>query len=347
MVSGGMPVALGADAQVRVHQLEPLKSADLSFSRVVDRDGEPLNETLETARKEKLLEIFHEVRPEALVTELFPFGRRRFRFELLPLLEAAQAAKTPVFCSVRDSVQRRSTERETETISWLRRYYQGVLVHGEESFLPFSDSFNKAAMIADLLTYTGFVDTAPKAQGVQAKTGKKTQPEVLVSAGGGNAGVSLYRAAAQASALSKHPQVPWRILAGALPDSELVSRLRQMGGEHLTVEANRSDFRDLLMRCQLSVSQAGYNSVVDLFTSGAPALLSPFTGEGGETEQPARAERLHAIGRAEIMPESNLEGHSLAARVDALLDSGPERFTPVDCDGAARSAKALKGYLSA
>jgi predicted glycosyltransferase len=120
-----------------------------------------------------------------------------------------------------------------------------------------------------------------------------------------------------------------------------------MGGEHLTVEANRSDFRDLLMRCQLSVSQAGYNSVVDLFTSGAPALLSPFTGEGGETEQPARAERLHAIGRAEIMRESNLEGHSLAARVDALLDSGPERFTPVDCDGAARSAKALKGYLSA
>ena len=116
MVSGGVPVALGADAQVRVHQLEPLKSADLSFSRVVDRDGEPLNETLETARKEKLLDIFHEVRPQALVTELFPFGRRRFRFELLPLLEAAQAAKTPVFCSVRDSVQRRSTERELSLI---------------------------------------------------------------------------------------------------------------------------------------------------------------------------------------------------------------------------------------
>ncbi len=346
VVSGGVPVSSAADAQVRLHQLEPLKSADLSFSRVVDRDGEPLNATLEKIRKDKLLEIFHEARPGGLVTELFPFGRRRFRFELVPLLEAAYAAKIPIFCSVRDSVQRRSAEREMETISWLRRYYDRVLVHGEETFLSLNNSFNETAEIADLLTYTGFVDTAPKTQVVQVKGSAKTQPEVLVSAGGGSAGASLYLAAAQASALSRYPEVPWRILAGTSPDPEFVRLLRQTGGENLTVEANRPDFRDLLMRCRLSVSQAGYNSVVDLFTSGAPALLSPFTGEGGETEQPARAEQLRAVGRAEVMPQADLQGPVLATRVDALLDSGPERFTPAGCDGAEQSAKALKDYLS-
>ncbi len=344
VVSGGVPVPLEPDRDVRIHQLEPLKSADLSFSRVVDSGGEPLNKTLEKARTAKLLEVFHEVRPDALVTELFPFGRRRFRFELLPLLEAARTAQTPVLCSVRDSVQRRSLARETETISWLRRYYEKVLVHGEKSFLPLSESFGQAEPIADLLSYTGFVDTAPEAQD---QGSPESEPEILVSAGGGNAGAALYLAAAKASALSKHSEIPWRILAGTSPDPAFVTRLREIGGKHLTVEANRGDFRNLLRHCRLSVSQAGYNSVVDLFTSGAPALLSPFTGEGGETEQPARAEHLSTIGRAQVIPEDELEGAALGARVDALIDFGPKRFAPVPCNGAAHSAETLKEYLPA
>ncbi|MAF06509.1 MAG: glycosyl transferase family 28 [Acidiferrobacteraceae bacterium] len=342
VVSGGLPVDLDSDDALRIHQLEPLKSADLSFSQVVDRNGGPLNEKIQKVRADKLLEIFHEVRPQALVTELFPFGRRRFRFELLPLLEAAGTARTPVICSVRDSVQRRSREREAETIAWLRQYYEKVLIHGEERFIPFGDSFSQAGEIADLLSYTGFVDSATKTPG-QAPL--HSEPEVLVSAGGGSAGESLYLAAAEAGSLSRHQEVPWRILAGARPEPAFVARLRQIGGDQLTVEANRPDFRGLLGNCRLSVSQAGYNSVVDLLASGAPALLSPFTGEGGETEQPVRAGRLSGIGRAQVMDERDLDGGALAARIDALLDSGPQRFASKRCDGAAQTAKALKEYL--
>ena len=130
-------------------------------------------------------------------------------------------------------------------------------------------------------------------------------------------------------------------------DPTFLARLRQIGGKNLTVEENRSDFRDLLRHCRLSVSQAGYNSVVDLFTSGAPALLAPFTGEGGETEQPGRARYLSAIGRAPVISEDALEGATLAARVDGLIDSGPKRFSPVSCDGAMSSVEALKAYLQA
>ena len=113
------------------------------------------------------------------------------------------------------------------------------------------------------------------------------------------------------------------------------------------MEANRADFRDLLGSCRLSVSQAGYNSAVDILSSGAPALLVPFAGEGGETEQPARAQHLSAIQRVEVLPEAQLDGPALAAAVDRLLAGGPARFAPVVCDGAARSAKALKPYLAA
>ena len=345
VITGGMPINLQQASPVLVHQLEPLQSADLSFTSIVDRRGAPLNDVLETVRTKELLRLFHDLRPEVLVTELFPFGRRRFQFELLPLLEAARAAKTPVLCSVRDSVQKRSKAREAETIGWLRTYYQRVLVHGEKEFLPLSDSFGEFDEISDLVSYTGFVDTTsyPKRRG---ESSLRRSQEVLVSAGGGKAGERLYLAAAEASALSMHPDIVWRILAGTSPDTNLVTRLRQMGAETMTVESNRADFRALLSGCRLSVSQAGYNSVVDILASGAPALLVPFAGEGGETEQPARAQHLQAIQRAQVLPEANLDGPTLAVATDSLLAQSPESFMPVACNGAERSAKALNAYLS-
>ena len=345
VITGGMPINLQQAPPFPVHQLEPLQSADLSFSSIVDRRGEPLNDVLENVRTKELLRLFHDLQPEVLVTELFPFGRRRFRFELLPLLEAARTAKIPVLCSVRDSVQKRSRAREAETIGWLRDYYQRVLVHGEEEFLPLSDSFADFDEIVDLVSYTGFVDTMSYSRPREESSLRRSR-EVLVSAGGGKAGKRLYLAAAQASGLSIHSDIVWRILAGASPDPDFVSRLRQMGSETLIVESNRADFRDLLSGCRLSVSQAGYNSVVDILSSGAPALLVPFTGEGGETEQPARAQHLLTIQRAQVLPEADLDGPALAAAADSLLAQPPGSFAPVVCDGAERSAEALNAYCS-
>ena len=58
VVSGGVPVPPEPDRDVRIHQLEPLKSADFSFSRVVDSGGEPLNETLEKHEPRNSLRFF-------------------------------------------------------------------------------------------------------------------------------------------------------------------------------------------------------------------------------------------------------------------------------------------------
>ncbi|MDP6080900.1 MAG: hypothetical protein QF435_12575, partial [Arenicellales bacterium] len=147
VVSGGMPVQPTSGPAVRVHQLEPVCSADLYFSAVVDSQGKPVTRQLQQRRSKQLLDIFHDLKPKVLVTELFPFGRRRFRFELLPLLEVAKTQGTGVVCSVRDSIQRRTADREAETVQFLRGYYQRVLIHGVNDFLPFSESFGKAGEI--------------------------------------------------------------------------------------------------------------------------------------------------------------------------------------------------------
>ena len=61
----------------------------------------------------------------------------------------------------------------------------------------------------------------------------------------------------------------------------------------------------MLRRCRVSVSQAGYNTVLDILAAGARAVVVPFASER-ETEQQLRAERLAARGVLELLPETQL-----------------------------------------
>jgi UDP-N-acetylglucosamine:LPS N-acetylglucosamine transferase len=60
---------------------------------------------------------------------------------------------------------------------------------------------------------------------------------------------------------------------------------------NVTVEWARPDFPALLAGCALSISQAGYNTVLDLVAARRPAIVVPFDA-GNETEQAIRAEAM-------------------------------------------------------
>lgn len=344
VVSGGIPVKQEMFKAVRVHQLPPVKSADLSFSSIVDQDGLPVTSELEQRRADKLLRIFSDNQPSVLVTELFPFGRRRFRFEIMPLLKEAKKTGTKVVCSVRDSVQIRSNQREDESLDVLNQFYDEVLVHGDPEFLPFEASFAKAASIKSIIGYTGLVDTN-SAYSVQTELRKiDDASEILVSAGGGAAGEKIYRAASRACALSQCSR-PWRLLLGSNPAERLKTEIKMLGGDKVIVEANRSDFRQLLSQCAISISQVGYNTVVDLLATGAPAIVIPFEGESAQSEQSARAERLESMGRARVLSEEALSARRLCDLVDKMTDVSHSWFPRITCNGAKNSAMALQKHL--
>ncbi len=61
-------------------------------------DGRPVGERWKAERRAALLAAFRAADPDVLLIEMFPFGRRRFRFELLPLLEAARG-RARIACS--------------------------------------------------------------------------------------------------------------------------------------------------------------------------------------------------------------------------------------------------------
>jgi predicted glycosyltransferase len=142
VASGGVPDDNLDFAANEVIQLLPCKTSDAGFSGLVDPQGNALDNDWRDRRKSQLLAAFATAAPKLLLIEMFPFGRRAFRFELLPLLDAAKAAGIPVICSVRDLLVRKKDIRKTE---WMRdtarKYLDAVLVHGDPHLFGFERSF--------------------------------------------------------------------------------------------------------------------------------------------------------------------------------------------------------------
>ncbi len=152
-------------------------------------------------------------------------------------------------------------------------------------------------------------------------------------------GDRLLEAALEARALARKATGRWRILVSADHGAARLADLRRRAAPGTIVEAARKDFPGLLKRAAVSVSQAGYNTVLDVLSARCPAVLVPFAEEG-ETEQMQRAQILAERGMAELLTEDQMTPERLAAAADrAVAMEPPEVMLRVD--GAAASAEIL------
>ena len=272
------------------------------------------------------------------MTELFPFGRRQLAGEFLTLLEHVRgpAQRPRIVASVRDILAAPARhDRVEQTHARLRAYYDAVLVHGDPRVVPLDASWPDAGAIASLLHYTGYIDAAPAA----APSGREEDNgEILVSGGGSAAGLPLFKAALAAARL--HPTLRWHILAGHGLPEETLRDLAETAPDNAILERARPDFPALLEGCAVSVSQAGYNTVMDVLRARVRSVLVPFEG-GHETEQRIRAEQFSARGLATLLPEDQLSGATLAAAVMAARSRPSPAASAIDRDGLARSVALL------
>ena len=341
LVSGGMPGHFPTMQTLRVHQLAPLYSPDGSFSRLLDANGDDIDDHWRDQRKQQLLQIFHACAPQVLITETFPFGRRMLQFELLPLLRASRVSGDCklLIASIRDILQPRSKPgRNRETCDLIDAWYDRVLVHGDENIARLKDSFALSQRIEDKLFYSGYIcaqeaHSAPAGEGVN---------EVLVSAGGSATGLQILQTALRAKPLSALNHLHWRLLVSQAIPADDFNLLQAMAGDGVTIERNRPDFSELIKRAQLSISQAGYNTMTDLLNSETAAVVIPYA-EADEKEQGLRAQALQARGRVIALDQSRLAAASLAEAINAALAQRPE--LAVNLDGAANSATMITQWL--
>ncbi len=345
LVSGGMAIpAAGLDG-VRLVQLPAVRATDMSFKELVDDAGRPIDEAWRERRRDALLAAWIEAAPALLLFELFPFGRWGMRFELLPLLEAAGRArpKPLVVASVRDIlVAKTKPERYDQMVDLAARHFDQILVHGDPDLISFYETLPQARRIAERIHYTGYVVDE---SGRPGEPGAVGDGEVLVSAGGGRVGHHLLESAIRGRALSCLGDRTWRVLVGYHVDEADLAALRRLAPDGVVVERARPDFPDLLMRCTLSISQAGYNTIMEALRAGCRIVASPYAGQE-ETEQTRRAELLAARGVIEIVPEEKLTPESLARAVDRAMAAPPPAKTAIRTDGAARTLELVTGWLA-
>lgn len=336
VVSGGAPEGMPDLGNARLIQLPPAKATDASFSKLVDSQGNEIDDAWRTQRRDLLISAFHAANPAALLVESFPFGRWQFRFELIPLLRTARDSGTTTAVSVRDIlVEKNKPGRNERIVAILREYFHTVLVHGDPTLVPFGATFPPATAIEDLIRYTGYV-APPRPEASPDGPGKG---EVIVAAGGGAVGGKLLRTAVAARPMTAASEAPWRLIAG--PNLPVQERAALSESPGIIIDSLRTDYRELLCRAALSVSQAGYNTVMDVLVTGVPAVLVPFAAPG-ETEQGLRAALLADRGRVHLADETDLTPDSLAFAVDRALAGSPVRPVEVALSGAGETAAIVK-----
>ncbi|MDP1966238.1 MAG: glycosyltransferase [Reyranella sp.] len=343
LVSGGAPDDGLALEGVRFHQLPPLRAADAGLKELARLDGTPLDDAFRADRTRRLVALFQSESPDVLMTEQFPFGRTQLRFELLPLLEAAQDQPSSpwIVSSVRDVVRRSASPARVEEMVATFEAFDTLLIHADPALVRFEESFAAWDEVKARALYTGYVaetDALPRSD--------VGRGEVIVSAGGGAVGAQLLHAALKARPMTPLADRRWRLLVGPNLPADDRAILAEAATANIVVEPVRGDFPALLRNAALSISQAGYNTVVETLCHADRAVLVPF-GTARETEQADRARLLAARGMVASVPPDRLSPETLAAAVVAAW-AGPSirSFPPVDTRGGPATVAALRQMVS-
>jgi predicted glycosyltransferase len=345
LVSGGAaPAGLMPPRGISIVQLPPL-AQDGEGRLVVMEGNAPLDE-VRFERKRLLVDLYRRLQPQAVVIELFPFGRRKFHDELAAILAETQRAPRPVVASsVRDLLVNRGSEQQKHddrAADLLGRYFDLVLVHTDPQFATLSDTFKPSRPLPVPVHHTGFVVPERSADDVPAD-----RSGILVSGGGGRFAESLYGMALDAHALLGSGAPPMTIVAGPLCLDDAIQRLRAAASTlaGVRIEHTVEDLCGAMRRAAVSVSQCGYNTALDLLRADVPAILVPFE-ENGDSEQLDRARRLERLNVARVV-RGDMGPGALAEAIDVARRSAVRPGSWFDMQGGAQSTAILMTAVSA
>lgn len=341
LVSGGaVPAELALPTGVELVALPAIGATDGRGAALFSLDARLALDEVWRLRRDRLTGLLEELQPAALVIELFPFGRRKFARELLPLLEAATAQRPApvVVSSVRDILvdgKANQVELDDRAVRRLHRYFDAVVVHADPHFATLDETFRPSLPLDVPVHYSGYVVGSTR----RLERRRPAQPHVLVSVGGGKVGEALLRCAASAHRRHLAPLgVTTRIVTGPFLAPAVVAELDVEAAICESLEISRFDaaLGAAMASASVSVSQCGYNTALDILRAGVPALVVPYDVDG-ETEQALRANRLAQRGVVRTLAMRDLTPEALSREVVHLLDA-PTCAASLDLNGAATTA---------
>ena len=336
---GPLPEGQKPPEKIEIVNLPPLGFD--SEMQLLSRDDNHTVEQAQHLRMKTMRKALCAARPEVLLIELFPFGRKKFAAELIELLEDARASSKPpvVVCSLRDILVERNQHHDELACHRANRYFDAVLVHSDARFARLEESFHPRSPLKVPVHYTGFVT---KEHTEDAKPELRRASRIVVSAGGGLVGEALLRTAIQAYEFLRAPDKPeMRLIGGPFIPEQSWQTLVEIAREKQGISLLRSvpDLGVELRSAAASISQCGYNTAMDIVRSRVPALVVPFSGEK-QDEQMNRARRLERLGALRMLEPERLDAQTLAAEVEPLLRFQPSAVQ-LDMNGVENTAQLL------
>jgi predicted glycosyltransferase len=173
-------------------------------------------------------------------------------------------------------------------------------------------------------------------------------PTIVVSVGGGRSPQCYeFLTAVMRAAILLERRIPhyFHIFAGPLVPAETYADL-----EALALAAGNVQLRRYtpglgihMKHAALSLSMAGYNTVMDIISAGVPALVLPATSHENR-EQPMRAAALEKLGVVEILRPEDLKPERLAGEIVRALEITPRRLS-LNFQGARNTVLILREFL--
>lgn len=318
---------IGPDGNGRLSSLDPALTLEQAWER----------------RRLLLLELYAELRPIAIMVELFPFGRAKFATELEPLLQAARQEPrgVAVISSVRDLLVTAKPDQErhdNQAAVRLNSYFDAVIVHADDRFARLEETFRPTVEVNTPVYYSGFVSPGGRLPAAV----RREPPEVLVSAGGGRDGGLLLTAALGAHLLALSARgFRTRLVTGPFIPPEQSDELQRAvvaaRCETLSIERFIPDLAAELLVAAVSVSRGGYNTALDVIRSGVRSIVVPHDGPH-ENEQSERARRLHRLGVLTMLDAEHLNPERLAETVLNVAAAPAVRPPRLGLDGARNTA---------
>jgi predicted glycosyltransferase len=343
LITTGSPLATAFPQSAGVDIVKLPSVTKNSAGQYVARSlGLPID-ALVRLRQNLLLEVQQSFRPNILIVDHQILG---LADELLPVLQSARNFGTRTILGVRDIID----APEVVAREWgrpvvreaLRGMYERVCVYGDPQVFDPREHYPIPRELRERLEFVGYV--ARDTMSTPSARETRERPHVLVMVGGGEDGGERIDTVLDALALEPCA-FDTTIVLGPLSSPERAREFKRRARalEHVTIQTFHADIPHLLSRSDAAISMAGYNSVVEILSSGVPALLCPRSFP--RREQRIRAERLEALGLASCLASPSAE--ELRAALLRELTRGPRRAPLPRMDGASSFARVVVQELAA
>lgn len=313
--------------------------------QIKDLEGNLLTEEFKNNRRDELIAIYDELRPDVLLLHNYISGSRWdniIDFEMLPLIEHARRDNPNVkvysfLIGMIDSFEHMTPVEEYHFVNSVKSNIDRIYLRSDNTELFFK-TCPMARKFKELFVPVGYSGESTIPPQIEMYQGRK---EVIVSAGGSDLGFDLFKTSIEAFYLahetnSKLADYDWRLFIGPLQEKnkqklldlndELLSSKKLKTKLFIVDHVSPEEFLSVLCHnCVLSISQCGQRTFTELEIAGVPSVVVPRESEGKEFEQLYRAQYMEECGRAGVVREKKLSSQNLLITSQIALTTNVRR----------------------